>query len=148
MTGPLPDGGTRERFGNGAIREADPHKAAMEGVSPYAMERIGLLYTRGGQKYDDFRNWEKGMPYTRCLGAILRHTYAYMRRDNSEDHLAAIAWNAVCLLHYESVESEAVDDRPQWGKQKIWDLPTSEVRARGLDVDPDMNQMTGKHGRL
>lgn len=114
----LPDSGARERFGegNGAVREADPDKPAVEGISPYAIERLGVLLTRGGQKYGDFRNWEKGMPYTRCVGAIVRHAFAYLRRDNSEDHLAAVMWNAMVLLHYSSLSQyDDYDDRPTWG---------------------------------
>lgn len=113
--GALPDSGQRVSFGEGlAIREAADEKAAMEGISPYALERLGTLLTNGGKKYGDFRNWEKGMPWTRCIGAILRHTAAYMRRDQSEDHLAAIMWNAMALIHYETVGDRALDDRPVW----------------------------------
>lgn len=98
-----------------AVREADPDKPAMEGVSPYAMERLGAHLTRGGQKYGDFRNWERGMPITRCIGAVLRHTFQYLRRDDSEDHMAAVMWNAMAILHFEETRPE-LDDRPDWSR--------------------------------
>lgn len=113
----LPDSGERVSFGeDAAIREGVDEKPAMEGISPYALERVGMHFTRGGKKYGDFRNWEKGMPFSRMVGAILRHTAAYMRRDDSEDHLAAIAWNSLALLHYSSLtQYDHFDDRPNWG---------------------------------
>lgn len=116
----IPDTKKRVKFGkNASVREDDSHKSRMEGISPYALERIGMRYTDGGIKYGDFRNWERGQPWSRCIGAILRHTTAYMRRDTSEDHLAAIAWNAIALMHFESLKEHAqFDDRPMWGEEE------------------------------
>ena len=122
---PLPDTGLRTSFGtDGAIREADPTKSSIEGMSPYAAWRIGTLFTNGGIKYKDFRNWEKGMNVMRFVGAILRHTFQYVARDRREDHLAAIAWNAMCIMHFEEVGAtsgktfEELDDRPRWGSPR------------------------------
>ncbi len=127
---PLPDGGTRVSFGEGmAVREGDTEKARVDGISPYAMHRLGMLFTRGGIKYKDFRNWEKGMPTTRYIGAIIRHVYKYLARDTTEDHLAAVMWNAAALMHHEAVGTTSgktfadIDDRPHWdeklGKEKV-----------------------------
>lgn len=111
----LPDSGVRVSFGEGAaVREDDPDKPSVEGISPYAILRLGALFTNGGVKYGDFRNWELGMPYTRMLGGILRHYCLYFMRDDTEDHLAAIMWNAQCLCHYEDTKT-GDDDRPKWG---------------------------------
>jgi hypothetical protein len=127
----LPDTGERQTFAVGqAVREADPLKPAVEGISPYAIERIGLLYTLGGEKYGDFRNWERGMPFTRCIGAIIRHVFAYLRRDNTEDHLAAVAWNAIALMHYEAVADPNLDDRPRWAPENTRELPDSIRKAQ------------------
>lgn len=122
---PLPDTGKRIQFGEGmAIREADPNKPAVEGISPFALLRLGSLFTKGHQKYGDFRNWEKGMPVTRYIGAIIRHTCLYMMRDDKEDHLAAIMWNAQALIHHEEVGTssgktfEDIDDRPKYFKKE------------------------------
>lgn len=114
----LPDSGERESFGEGlAIREADPDKPAVEGISPFMILRLGTHLTNGGKKYGDFRNWEKGMPFTRCIGAIVRHIFQYLARDESEDHLAAVAWNVMALIHYEETKPE-LDDRPVWPRKK------------------------------
>lgn len=121
----LPDSGTRTQFGEGmAHREADPMKPAVEGISPFAIFRLGLLFTKGGIKYKNFRNWELGMPTTRYIAAIIRHTFSYLARDESEDHLAAIMWNAQCLIHHEEAGTtsgktfEDIDDRPRWVRTK------------------------------
>lgn len=121
----LPDSGKRASFGKGrAIREADPNKPTLEGISPYALHRLGMHLTRAAFKYGDFRNWEKGMPVMRYLGGILRHALEYEKRDNSEDHLAAIMWNAMAIIHHEEVGSTSgasfkeLDDRPRWKKPK------------------------------
>ena len=114
----LPDSGERTSFGDGlAVREADPNKPAVEGISPELIFRLGALLTKGGQKYGDFRNWEKGMPWTRCFGAIIRHAFQWLARDTSEDHLAAIVWNAMALMHYERYNKD-LDDRPAWGSEE------------------------------
>jgi len=35
-----------------------------------------------------------------------------MKKDDSEDHLAAIAWNAFALMHHQELkEDEQLDDR-------------------------------------
>lgn len=119
----LPDSGARTNYVTGAVREADPNKPAVEGISPFALTRLGMLMTRANVKYGDYRNWEKGMPVTRYIGGILRHTLAYLARDKSEDHLASVMWNAMCLMHHEEVGSTSgktfddLDDRPIWRKQ-------------------------------
>jgi Domain of unknown function (DUF5664) len=120
----LPDTGARESFGQGmAVREADPNKPAVEGISPFAVVRLGMLMTRAKDKYGDYRNWEKGIPITRYIGAIIRHAFAYLARDTSEDHMAAVMWNAMCIMHHEAVGSTSgakfseLDNRPTWNKE-------------------------------
>lgn len=117
----LPDSGHRHSYGKGlAVREADPNKSSLEGISPFALKRLGMLLTKANAKYGNYRNWEKGMPIMRYVGGILRHTAEYEIGDTSEDHLAAIMWNAMCVMHHEEVGStsgftfEELDDRPRW----------------------------------
>lgn len=124
---PLPDKGQRESFGAGsAVREFDPNKPRTDLFSPFAMMRLGVHFARGGAKYSEYdddgnmtrdggRNWEAGMPFSRYYSAILRHTFQYMMRNTDEDHLAAIMWNAQCLMHHEEVgDAATLDDRPRY----------------------------------
>lgn len=130
----LPDSGKRVQFGEGAaMREDDSEKPAIEGLSPYALMRIGMVFTRGGVKYGNFRNWERGMPFSRYIGGILRHTAKYMMRDTTEDHLAAIVWNAQCLMHHEEVgQAQQWDDRPRWTPKGPVEESTDEF---GYDIN-------------
>jgi hypothetical protein len=122
----LPDSGLRESFGVGlAVREADPNKPALDGISPYAELALGTLMAKAREKYKDaggFRNWEKGIPVMRCVRAIRSHTIAFQLGDEKEDHLAAIMWNAMVLIHYRDggtasgVTFAELDDRPKWFK--------------------------------
>jgi hypothetical protein len=41
----------------------------------------------------------------------MRHVEAYRMGDKSEDHLAAIAWNAFTIMQFEDTE---LDDRFKW----------------------------------
>lgn len=112
----LPDSGIRTSFGDGrAVREADDSKSSIGGISPYALIRLGNLLTKANKKYGDYRNWEKGMPVQRFIDGMGRHLVGYMLRDESEDHLAAIMWNAMCLIHYEETGMIfELDNRPTW----------------------------------
>ncbi len=120
----LPDTGGRQEFSTGAVREADPSKPAVEGISPFAIMRLGLLMTKAAAKYGNYRNWEKGIPVTRFIGAIIRHAFFYLARETKEDHLAAVMWNAMCLMHYEDAGTTTgtsfteLDDRPKWSQTK------------------------------
>lgn len=51
--------------------------------------------------YEDNRNWEKGMPFSRYADAAFRHLLKWVAGWNDEDHLAAAAWNVFCLMHHE-----------------------------------------------
>ena len=107
------DSGQREAFDSGAVRDVRTDKGRYDLVSPYALKRLAQLYERGSQKYVD-RNWEKGMPSTRVFDSMIRHAFAWLAGENDEDHLAAVAWNAFALMHYEATHPE-VDDRPNYG---------------------------------
>lgn len=122
----LPDSGVRESFGEGlAVREADPTKPALAGISPFLELALGELMRKAGEKYKDaggYRNWEKGMPVMRVVDSLKRHLNAFQRGDVTEDHLAAIAWNAMVLIHYRDGGTTTgkgfaeLDDRPRWTK--------------------------------
>ena len=78
--------------------------------------RLGHHLRRGAEKYAA-RNWEKGIPFMRCLASLKRHLAAYQLCDDSEDHLAAIMANSMFLAHYETMIAvgtlpEELDDRP------------------------------------
>lgn len=75
-----------------------------------ALRREAIWYEGGAVTHGD-RNWELGEPFENYLDSIFRHWLAYKERDSSEDHLAAIRWNAGCLMHHEKHHPE-LDNRP------------------------------------
>ena len=104
----LPDSGQREQFSTGAVREIQTGKGRYDLITPYGLQRLALHYERGAAKYAD-RNWEKGIPVSRCFSSAVRHLFQYLAGDRSEDHLAAAAWNIMAIMHFEAVLPEMVD---------------------------------------
>jgi len=81
---------------------------------------LGRVFTNGAKKYEA-RNWEKGLSYTECLDACLRHMLKFMAghvRDTEIDchHLACAIWNLVVVLHMEQNPGlySKFDDIPQY----------------------------------
>ena len=85
-----------------AVRDSDRGKSRPDLVSPFALERIGNCLQKGAQKYGE-RNWAKGFPVSRSMVSLHRHLMKYMQGDDSEDHLAAVAVNAIFVLHFEEM---------------------------------------------
>lgn len=85
-----------------------PHPDYRPDLIPDIMlNRLAHLYGRGARKYDD-NNWKKGIPLARVWASLLRHAFAWIMGDRSEDHLAAIIWNATTLMW---TETEIVEGR-------------------------------------
>jgi hypothetical protein len=101
------DSGTRQEFTTGAVRDAAGDKPRPDLFSPFALERIGKWLGTGAQKYSE-RNWEKGMPISRVIASLMRHLLAYMMGKKDEDHMAAVATNAMFILHYEAMMKRGV----------------------------------------
>ena len=97
----LADSGARESSVTGGLRETDnPERGFYELVPPGPLKRLAVHYARGAVKYLP-RNWEKGIETGRTFRSLLRHAFTYLAGDRSEDHLAAIAWNAFALMDHE-----------------------------------------------
>ena len=94
------DSGKRQEFSTGARRDVQVGKPAFHLIPIPALKRLAELYARGAEKYGE-HNWQKGMPFSRVFASLLRHAYQYAEGDRSEDHLAAVAWNAFALMTYE-----------------------------------------------
>ena len=93
---------------------------------PYdAIEEVARVYTMGAHKYAD-RNWEKGIAYSRILGALQRHLTAWYQGErydpeNGQPHLASVVWNGLALLAYElrGMNAGEFDDRPISERKKL-----------------------------
>ncbi len=107
------DSGKREKFATGAVRDVREGKGRFDLVSPFALMRLARWYEAGARKYSE-RNWEKGIPFSRCLDSALRHLIKYQMGMRDEDHLAAAAWNVFAIMHFEETGRRDLDDLPKY----------------------------------
>lgn len=116
--GKMCDGGDRMTYDhNGAMREPSTGKGRYDLVSPFAMQRIALWYELGSQKYAP-RNWEKGIPFGRCIDSAKRHIDKFLMGKTDEDHLAAACWNIMAIMHYQMLGMDEFDDIPKYNVRK------------------------------
>jgi len=112
----LKDSGKRDKFDSGMVRDARVGKGRFDLISPFALERIAMIYEKGAIKYED-RNWEKGSPFSRTVDSAFRHLIQYMMGMEDEDHLAQAAWNLFAIMHLEQTKPE-LDDMPHYLENK------------------------------
>lgn len=84
-------------FSTGAQRDGNKNKGRYDLIPPEALRRVALRYQNGAVVYGE-RNWEKGMPLSQFLDSAIRHCYAILQGDFSEDHAAAAAWNLCSFM--------------------------------------------------
>ena len=96
----------------------DEGKERVDLLPADALLALGVVYSVGAKKYAE-RNWERGMPWSKCLGPLMRHLFKWMMGEtwDTEDkdappqrHIAKVAWNALALLTYE-LRDIGQDDR-------------------------------------
>jgi len=112
LEGKMQDSGERQQFGSGAVRDTTTGKGRFDLLSPELLFRLSKWAELGSMKYSD-RNWEKGMPISRCCDSALRHLVKYLDGWDDEDHLAAVAWNCMAMMHFEKHNPE-LQDIPAW----------------------------------
>ena len=113
---------TRVNFGDGtAQREEVRGKGRPDLISPFAILRLGKWSEDGAIKYGD-RNWEKGMPFSRYTQSLCRHLEKWKANEQSEDHLSAIMWNAMAIIHHQELGELEWDDMPKY-------------KPKGVDLD-------------
>ncbi|MBM4043017.1 MAG: hypothetical protein FJ290_31395 [Planctomycetes bacterium] len=104
----LADSGQREEFDGGAVRDVRSGKGRYDLLSPHALGRLAAVYEKGAAKYAA-RNWEKGIPVSRCLDSALRHIFQYLAGAKDEDHLAQADWNLQAVMHFEETRPDLQD---------------------------------------
>lgn len=92
----------KEKFSTGAQRNDANGKGKYVLVSPMALKRIAGVYERGAKTHG-VRNWERGLPISRCLDSAIRHIYQYIEGMRDEDHLGQAAWNLCAAIHMEEM---------------------------------------------
>jgi hypothetical protein len=96
------DSGKRREFSTGSVRDVREGKGRYDLIPPYSLQRLAKHYENGANKYGD-RNWEKGQPLASYVDSLIRHGQDYLAGDRSEDHLAAVAWNAFAAMWTEEM---------------------------------------------
>ena len=108
------DSGERQQFATGAVRDPSTGKGRFDLLPPAALFRWARWTELGAVKYSD-RNWEKGIPISRCWDSAVRHMLKYLDGHTDEDHLAAALWNIAAIMHFEEHMPE-MHDLPKRGK--------------------------------
>lgn len=96
------DSGERRYFQSGSIRDRADGKGRPALIPVLAMFRLAKHYENGAKKYGDF-NWELGQPHSVYADSLYRHLLKYLGGARDEDHLAAIAWNAMAIMQQEEM---------------------------------------------
>lgn len=94
------DSGKREEFATGSVRDTQIGKGRFDLLPFYALTRLAQHFENGAVKYGD-NNWRRGQNYRRYISSAMRHITKYMLGMREEDHLAAAAWNIMCLIETE-----------------------------------------------
>jgi len=89
---------------DGGGKRFNENKPRVELLVPEAMKAEARVWAFGAKKYGDW-NWQRGMPWTKVIGCLLRHTFAIMcgediDKESGELHAAHIKCNASMLIYY------------------------------------------------
>jgi len=99
---------------DGGGERKDAGKSRVDLFPPDALLEVGHVFRMGATKYSD-RNWERGMPWSKCLGPLMRHLFKWMMGEKLDEesghhHLAHVCFNALALLAYD-MRQIGKDDR-------------------------------------
>ncbi len=99
---------------DGKGQRLDDGKSRVDLFPGDALLELGHVYRKGAEKYAP-RNWERGMPWSKMIGPLLRHLFKWMAghtidEETGQRHIAMVVWNAVGLLTYE-LRGIGEDDR-------------------------------------
>lgn len=103
-------------FSTGSVRDDASGKPAIAQIPTEALSRLGMRFRLGEDRYGRF-NFRLGQPILESLDSMLRHYADYCEGDESEDHIAAVAWNAMNALFVDEQIRRGklpaeLDDRP------------------------------------
>jgi hypothetical protein len=100
--------------GRPAGEHKDEGKPAVQYLEPEFLEAVGRAMGYGAKKYAE-RNYRKGIAQSRLVGSVLRHIFAWMRREDVDaesglPHLAH-AGASLNMLMWMSIHRLDLDDR-------------------------------------
>ncbi len=93
----------------------DSEKLPYHLIAPEVLESLAKVLDFGQRKYSA-RNWEKGMSWSRVFSALMRHMWAWFKRENTdpETGFSHLEHAACCIMFLVAYEQRRVgtDDRP------------------------------------
>lgn len=115
---------TAATFVSGAVRSDSTGRGHYEDVSPLAYDRIAKHLEKGAGPHGTW-NYMLGMGMKRGMQSVLRHGYKYLYhkltgKPQLEDHLAAMAFGVISLMHTEEMIKEGL------APKELDDIPTLE----------------------
>lgn len=78
----------------------DPVELDTSLVDSLLINRLAALLERGAKIYGR-DNWQRGAPLSRQFISTLRHLLQWAFGDQSEDHLAAVAFGVMTMMRFE-----------------------------------------------
>lgn len=102
------DGGTREVFPSGSMREPDDGKPRYSLIPPGVLKRVAMVLTNGAKKYAPW-NW-LGLPTSRSLDSAMRHLEQFRAGETDEDHLAQAVANIFFIMHKQGTQEDDIFD--------------------------------------
>jgi hypothetical protein len=92
----------------------DSGKSDVSLLSPVALIKIAQVMDFGKKKYAA-HNWRKGLAWSRCIAAAMRHIFAYLGGEDKDpesglSHLAHAGCCIMFLLEFEETRKD-LDDR-------------------------------------
>ncbi len=99
------DSGARSSFSTGSVRDTQANKGRPDLIPTSMLKRLSQHYANGAVKYGD-NNWKKGQKLSQYYSSAMRHMWAIMDLDLSEDHYAAAIWNITAMIdHIDRIRS-------------------------------------------
>lgn len=94
------DSGQRIEFETGSRRDTNAGKYRFDLIGQWLLVRLSRLLERGAEKYTE-NNWKLGQPVSRSYESMFRHMQQWRMGERDEDHLAAVVFNAMSIMHVE-----------------------------------------------
>lgn len=113
----------------------DGEKVRLDLIPVTPLLAIGKVLTYGAKKYSE-RNWEKGLAWSRCYAAALRHLFAWWSGETNDpetglNHLDHALCEIMFLREFTETHSE-LDDRPKQTEEKETPLTLLQVVQRTM----------------
>jgi hypothetical protein len=96
------------------------------------MERLAEWLRLGATKYSE-RNWEQGIPLSRCTASLYRHLLKFQQGRSDEDHVAAILCNAMFIAHTQEMVKRGVLP------ESLLDMPNYSIPLANHTKDEPLN---------